>query len=258
MAPASAVCFWQTTYSSTRRVFHGISIYRPNFRFLPHPRELKQITARQWSPSHLLTPNRPGSQRIQHMPSTQGDGWPTIPRGARSLGRDFQTPLVTPPLARQLLCPSPTRYNSRHFALHLAWRVFIAPCGFSAWFAVFRVVHSAETLLIPGIFEHSTSLPIRGATSLFHASWQASDARPASPTTPQFQGAQVHLSTRHSRFHIPSLNAHKNISLPRCFTDRVCRSSAQMLLVQAPAPASRIPHPIRLGTPEITRDSWVG
>lgn len=41
-------------------------------------------------------------------------------KGAR-YGRDFQTSLDGPAscLARQLLCPPPTRYNNRYFALHL-------------------------------------------------------------------------------------------------------------------------------------------
>jgi hypothetical protein len=72
----------RATYSSTLRVFRGFC-YRLSF-LTPSERELKQTTARQFDCGVLFSfvhAKLTGSQGTQHMPSTQGDGWPMVRKG---------------------------------------------------------------------------------------------------------------------------------------------------------------------------------
>ena len=128
------------------------------------------------------------------MPSTHGDGWPTVPKGLAT-GGIFKRHWMAPPLASQgNSCALLLQGTTTVISLFTLARV---PSSVSLLCLVRRLPSRPLSNDFPhiGIYKHSTSLPIGDGISLFHGSWQASDAQPASPTTPQFQGAQVHLSS---------------------------------------------------------------
>lgn len=152
--------------------------------------------------SHLLTPNQRDHKVFSTCPEPKETAGPWSRFEKGSLRVDFQTPLVAPPLSRQLLCPSLTRYVRTISVISLFTLTHVPSL-------VSLVASPPNHRQVPsrplsrdfthiGIYRLCTSLSIRDGTSLFHGSWHASDVQPASPTTSQsqsqFRGARVHLS----------------------------------------------------------------